>query len=104
MKLVALTIALAAAAAPAHAISRYNSLDMSCAQAQSAVAREGAVIFRYPSRRNPSLTRYDRYVQHAGFCAAGEYAANAWIPTADRAQCFVRDCKQINYDDDILFN
>ncbi|APH72305.1 hypothetical protein [Aquibium oceanicum] len=104
MKLVALTIALAAVAAPAQAISRYNSLDMSCAQVQSAVAREGAVILRYPSKRKPSLTLYDRYVEHGGFCAVGEYAANDWIPTADKAQCFVRACKPVNYDDDVLFN
>ncbi len=104
MKLLPLAIALVLMAAPAHAISRYNSLDMGCTAVQSAVAREGAAIFRYPSKRKPSLILYDRYVAHGGFCAVGEYAANAWIPTADREKCFVRTCKQINYDDDVLFN
>ena len=66
-------------------------------QAQAAVQSEGAVIFRYSSARNPSLTRYDRYVRHDGYCQWNEYAANAWIPTRDTDECFVRSCKPRGY-------
>lgn len=97
MKYVMTALALALAIVPAHAISRYNSESIDCADAQSRVKREGAVIFRYKSKRNPSLTRYDRYVLHRGYCAFNEYAANAWVPTRDRAECFVRNCKPISY-------
>lgn len=98
MRVILLAVALAAAVAPAHAISRYQSESMSCRQAQTVVDREGAVIFRYRSFRNPSITRYDRYVVHDGFCQINEYAANAWIPTRDTPECFVRVCKPRNYD------
>lgn len=99
MKIITAALAMALAIGPAQAISRYNSQSLSCAQAQSRVQHEGAVIFRYQSKRTPTLTRYDRFVLHGGFCAANEYAANAWIPTSDRSECFVRSCKPILYED-----
>lgn len=97
MRIILLAAVLATVAVPAHAISRYNSESMSCRQAQSAVQAEGAVIFRYRSLRNPSLTRYDRYVRHDGYCQWNEYAANAWVPTRDTGECFVRNCKPRSY-------
>lgn len=103
MKALSLAIVMVLAAFPAHAISRYNSQGMTCAQVQSTVRSEGAVILRYTSRRNPSLPLYDRYVAHGGFCAGGEYAASATVPTSDTPNCYVRYCRALNYDDDILF-
>ena len=97
MRTIVLAAVLATVAVPAQAISRYNSESMSCRQAQAAVQSEGAVIFRYSSARNPSLTRYDRYVRHDGYCQWNEYAANAWIPTRDTDECFVRSCKPRGY-------
>ncbi len=92
-------IGLLSASVPAEAISRYNSLSMTCARVQAAVQNEGAVILRYPSTRDPSLTLYDRYVADGRFCAVGEVADNAWIPTSDRRNCFVRNCKSFDRDD-----
>jgi hypothetical protein len=92
-KTIILAAAVAAAAVPAHAISRYNAESMTCQQAQASVANEGAVILRYSSRSNPSLTLYDRYIAHRGYCQMGEYAKAAWIPTADTASCPVYKCE-----------
>ena len=89
--------------APAHAISRYNSQSMTCADVQRTVQREGAAILRYSSKRNPSLTLYDRYVADGRFCAVGEAATNAWVPTKDNPSCFVRNCKSFDLDDDGFF-
>lgn len=83
----------------AEAISRYESTSMSCRSAQEAVAREGAVILRYPGTTDPSLTRYDRYVAHGGYCTHGEYAETAFVPTQDRESCPVRRCATPNFDD-----
>lgn len=93
MKKMILTAAVVMATIPAHAISRYNSEAMSCGQAQAAVVGEGAVILRYSSPRNPSLTLYDRYVAHSGYCQINEYAKAAWVPTADTPSCPVYVCK-----------
>jgi len=99
-----LMIALAATvlSAPAHAISRYNSQGMRCGQVQSAVQREGAVILRYRSARNPSLPLYDRYVSGGRFCSVGEVAASASVPTRDDRSCYVLKCS--SYDRDDIFS
>lgn len=90
-----LMIALSATllAAPAHAISRYNSQGMSCGKVQAAVQREGAVILRYGSARNPSLTLYDRYVSGGRFCSVGEVAVGSSVPTRDDRSCYVLKCR-----------
>ncbi|MDN2580710.1 hypothetical protein [Aquibium sp. ELW1220] len=90
-----LMIALAATvlAAPAHAISRYNSQGMSCNAVQAAVQREGAVILRYRSARNPSLPLYDRYVSGGRFCSVGEVAVGSSVPTRDDRSCYVLKCR-----------
>lgn len=99
-KLILAATAIAAMTASAEAVSRYNSMNHSCGKAQSLVAREGAVIFRYPSRSNPSLTLYDRFVRHGGYCAHAQEAAPMAIPTADRRSCPLLHCRQSTHDDD----
>jgi hypothetical protein len=93
-------IALAATvvAAPAHAISRYNSQGMSCNKVQSTVQREGAVILRYPSQRNPNHILYDRYVANGRYCAIGEVAVGSSVPTRDRNRCYVLKCESFDAD------
>jgi hypothetical protein len=81
-------------AEPAVAISRYNSTGMSCAAVQRAIAREGAVILRYPSRNVRGMTLYDRYVADSGLCDGHEFADRATVPTADTPRCPVLACKR----------
>jgi len=97
MKTIVLALCLAAVALPAQAISRYNSTQMSCGEAQSRIQQEGAVILRYRSARNPSLPLYDRYVAHGGWCQPGEYAKLEVVPTADTKRCRVLKCMQKTY-------
>ena len=92
MRKILIALCLAASVLPAQAISRYNSMQMSCGEAQSRIAEEGAVILRYRSARDPSLPLYDRYVAHGGFCVHGEFAKLEVVPTADTPQCRVLRC------------
>jgi hypothetical protein len=89
---------LALAAFPAHAISRYNSMSMSCGAAQERILREGAVILRYSSARHPGLPLYDRYVSDAGMCAMGQGTVVDTVPTRDDPRCVVLKCRDITYD------
>ena len=98
MKRLIVVLLLVSAAFPAHAISRYNSMSMSCAAAQDRVAREGAVILRYHSARHPNLQLYNRYVVDDRFCAMGEGTAVDTVPTTDNPQCVVLKCRDITYD------
>lgn len=99
MKTTVTLLALLVATLPAQAISRYESMSMSCDQAQARIAREGAVILRYKSQRDPSLQLYDRYVESARWCAVGEYAKLEVVPTADTRSCPVLRCFQKTYED-----
>jgi hypothetical protein len=98
MKKLIVVSFLVLAAFPAHAISRYNSMSMSCRAAQAHILREGAVILRYRSARNPNLPLYDRYVSDGGMCALGEGAVVDTVPTRDNPRCVVLKCRDITYD------
>lgn len=77
----------------AQAISRYDTMNMSCGQVQSAIDLEGAAVLRYRSPRDPSVLRYDRYVRDRHFCRHNERAETTMVPTADRRACAVRECR-----------
>lgn len=100
MKMLALAVALAAVALPAHAISRYTSTSMTCGEAQDRVLSEGEVILRWTSARKPGLPLYNRYVADRSFCQVTEGLYYEYIPTLDTPQCPVVTCKEILYDDD----
>ncbi|NLS20888.1 hypothetical protein HGP16_30760 [Rhizobium sp. P40RR-XXII] len=102
-KIVLLGLAIASVATPALAISRYNSMSMTCAEARAVINRERAVIMRYPARRTPNMTLYDRYVSNADSCDVGYYAYQDYLPTKDRASCPVFTCRpSTDLDDDEL--
>ncbi|MBB6014381.1 hypothetical protein HNR59_003775 [Aquamicrobium lusatiense] len=86
------------AAGQAHAISRYDPTRMSCGAIQDRVAREGAVILRYTSKRNPNLPIYDRYVLNNRFCPAGQVRERADVPSADASSCPVYKCVQPEFE------
>ena len=98
MKAILIAACLCLVAADAQAISRYDPTRMSCNRVQSTVYANGAVILRYRSPRNRSLTLYDRYVASARFCDAGEVRARAYVPSADLDSCPVYKCKRPDFD------
>ena len=100
MRIPLACLALLVAAAPAGAISRYNAWTMSCAEAKDLIRAEGAVLLRFRSTFNPSIPRFGRFVYHDGFCTTGEYADCSYIPTADTRVCPVRECKDIDHEDE----
>jgi hypothetical protein len=105
MRTLIATLCLLAAAAPAGAqshaisradnpagsISRYNAATMSCAEAQSRIQAEGAVVLRYRAT-DPSMPHYGRYVDSMHYCSADELLAPTSIPTADTKSCRVVEC------------
>lgn len=102
MKAVLIALSLLVVSGEAHAISRYNSQSMSCAQVKATVQQEGAVILRWNSARNPNLPLYGRFVRNGNFCSASERAETSYIPTSDRRECAVDECKPYYPDDDFF--
>jgi hypothetical protein len=80
-------------ATSAGAISRHESLSLSCRQIHAIIATEGAAIFRYPSPRKPGLTLYDRYVSDNGLCARRQRTERVSIPAQGGSLCWVKRCR-----------
>jgi hypothetical protein len=78
-----LTLAFVLLSTGASAQSRPVTTAMTCSQAAGLVASRGAVVM------NTGPHTYDRYVSGGNFCALGEFADPAWVPSADSQQCFV---------------
>ena len=103
MKTVLIALTLLSLASPAAAISRYNSLTMTCEAARQAIRSEGAVILRHPSVRVKDMTLYDRYVRESRYCSVNQYAEDAYIPTRDNPRCPVLNCQLIDNLDGMIF-
>lgn len=80
-------------AAPAKAATRVETMNNSCASVQRTLIQNGAAILRYPSKRNPSLTLYDRYVGDSRFCASNERGVWVSVPAKDTQSCRVIACE-----------
>jgi hypothetical protein len=89
--------ALMFAVEPAFAIERLYADSTTCAAAQQIVARDGAVILRYPSRKVPGMTLYKRYVRSQFQCDSDDQARLTSVKTADNAQCRLALCRSASH-------
>lgn len=80
------------AAGQAQAISRYNSLTLTCAAANAAARAEGAVVLRYPSTKVRGMTLFERAVRSSAECGNHEYAETRFIATSDTPRCPILAC------------
>jgi hypothetical protein len=101
MKVVLLSACLSLLAAQAQAISRYETEGLPCAEVQALVSGEGAAILRFRSTRDPSIQRYGRYVADRRYCHNDEQAQTAYVPAADTDSCPVRECIQVDPEDNM---
>ncbi|MEP9388032.1 hypothetical protein [Mesorhizobium sp. KR9-304] len=91
MKKLVLAIVAALTPVEASAIVRYMVQDMTCAEVQDAVNRDGVAILYRKSGSN-GVPLYDRYVANESFCQAGQDAIKESVPTADTRSCRVSKC------------
>lgn len=101
MKALLMALTLAVLAGEAQAVSRYHTSRLTCEEARARIAAEGVVILRWQSPRDPSLPIYNRFVRSGRYCQHGEAATRRYIPTADRGNCPVLECKPMDSGDDI---
>lgn len=91
MKKFVLAVLLSLAPVEASAIVRYMVQDMTCAQVQQSVDRDGVAIL-YRKAGTAGVPLYDRYVANQSFCQAGQGAIKESVPTADTQNCRVSKC------------
>ncbi len=92
MKTILLALAFTISTTDAYAISRYNTLNMTCNEVQAVLQKEGAAILSYRSRRT-GAPLYGRYVYTRFSCDVSEYADWRYVPTADNPNCVVKQCE-----------
>jgi hypothetical protein len=83
MRKLALFASFLALATAAAAQGRPYAPALSCQQAASLVAAQGAVVL------GTGPYTYERIVVHRGFCPIEETTAPAWVPTTNDPRCFV---------------
>lgn len=96
LKIATTLILLVLLPAQAMAISRYASTEMACEDVRAIIRSEGAVILRYPSKRDQSLELFDRYVSDSRFCEYEERAMRTTVPAADTDSCRVFMCRVLD--------
>ena len=92
MRKIVLALAIAAAASPAFAISRYNATSHTCDGVQQILQREGEAVFRYTSRTT-GLGLYERLIGSGTRCGNGQMIQRMTIPTKDNPRCRVMVCR-----------
>ncbi|MGL4445894.1 MAG: hypothetical protein ACRCU1_19885 [Alsobacter sp.] len=76
-------VCVVAAATPASAQSRPDSLTMTCSAAQALVRERGAIVIG----TGPNV--FDRFVADRRFCMPTQVTQNAFITTRDNRNCLV---------------
>jgi len=77
------------------AITRIRADRNSCAVLQQTLAREGAAVIRWPSKRVSNYLLYDRYVSPRYRCRLGWEPVRATVPAADNPRCVVHRCEEV---------
>lgn len=95
MKKYIMAAILALMPVEASAIVRYMVQDMTCAEVQDSVSRDGIAILYRKSGSN-GVPLYDRYVANQSFCQAGQDTIKESVPTADTRSCRVSKCMDAN--------
>jgi hypothetical protein len=85
----AMTVLLAAA--PAGAVSRYDTQRMSCATIQAALDRDSPAILRFQSKQSPGVPIYNLYVGCSQDCEGLQVARTRSVPASD-GPCQVIQC------------
>lgn len=83
MKRSTLSLMLLLAAGPALAQARPSTPDRTCAANRQIVETQGAIVL------GTGGFTYDRFVSDRRFCEHAEILEPAFVPSRDRAQCFV---------------
>lgn len=91
MKKLVVVAILALAPAEASAIVRYMVQDMTCAEVQDSVSRDGVAIL-YRQAGSNGVPLYDRYVANKTYCQSGQDTIAESVPTADTPRCRVAKC------------
>ncbi len=84
-------MALLLAAAPASAVSRYDTQRMSCTSIKAALKKDSPAILRFQSKQTPSVPIYNLYVGSGQDCTGVTIPRASSVPASD-GPCQVLRC------------
>lgn len=90
MRRLAIILPVLLMAWEASAVSRYETMSMSCSQVQARVQSDGAAILHYPGAGGFDL--FDRYVRDRTYCTSTQRAQARSVPARDTRSCPVNRC------------
>ena len=76
----------------ATALGRHDSMDMTCAEAKSALQSDGKAQLYYTSKKG--MPRYGNFVAGRQMCKMQQIAIRGRMPTSDKKSCVVVQCSQ----------
>ncbi|MDL2407011.1 hypothetical protein PY650_15330 [Rhizobium calliandrae] len=80
-------------ASPASAIQRLQTASRSCAEVQSFVRANRAVIVQYRSARGSAPLLYERAVANSDVCLGNGFAEETYVPAKDKRNCAILVCR-----------
>jgi len=86
-----LVLLLALSPEAAHAVSRYVSTSMTCADIQATIRNERQAILAWRDVKT-NLPRYGLYIANRSVCKPGYGTDRVYVPASDKKQCLVRRC------------
>jgi hypothetical protein len=92
MRTIAVAILLSLGVVSAHAQTRADTTNMSCAQIRNVLDQNGSAILRHRSSRNASIVSSGVYVRDGRYCGIGQTAQPASVVAADTGNCRVQRC------------
>jgi len=75
----------------AHAVSRYVSTSMTCAEIQATIRSEREAILAWRDAKS-NLQKYGLYIANRSVCTPGYGTDRVYVPASDKKQCMVRRC------------
>ena len=81
------------AASPASAIERLQTATRSCAEIQSYVRANRAVIVQYPAAQRSAGLLYDRAVANSDVCLGNGFGEQSYVPSRDKRNCAIWVCR-----------
>jgi hypothetical protein len=79
----------------ATALERHDSMDMTCAEAKSALQSDGKALLYYTSKKG--MPRYGMFVGGRQMCKMQQIAIRGKMPTSDNKSCIVVQCSQYGH-------
>ncbi|MCX7304884.1 MAG: hypothetical protein NTV73_11200 [Hyphomicrobiales bacterium] len=95
MSAIALALFLTLLAGTSHAVSRYVSTSLTCAEIKAKIQSERQAILAWNDPKT-NLPRYGLYIANRSVCLPGNGTDRVYVPAKDKKSCMVKRCMPLD--------